>query len=52
MTAQISSTSNKALWNLMVEADVFGGVPPDKKQYVIEIFEKVIKEVSTTTAVA
>lgn len=46
MTAQISSTSNKGfLWNLMVEADVFGGVPPDKKQSVIEIFEQVIKEV-------
>ena len=46
MAAQISSTSNKGfLWNLMVEADVFGGVPPDKKQSVIEIFEQVIKEV-------
>ena len=46
MAAQLSSTSNKGfLWNLMVEADVFGGVPPNKKQYVIEIFEQVIKEV-------
>ena len=38
MAEQISSTGNKGfLWNLMVEADVFGGVPPDKKQSVIEI---------------
>lgn len=29
----------------MVEADVFGGVPTDKKSSVIEIFERVIKEV-------
>lgn len=46
MPAQLSSTSNKGfLWNLMVEAGVFGGVLPDKKQYVVEIFEQVIKEV-------
>lgn len=46
MAAQFSSTSNKGfLWNLMVEADVFGGVPTDKKSSVIEIFERVIKEV-------
>ena len=29
----------------MVEADVFGGVPTDKKQSVIDIFEYVMKEV-------
>lgn len=46
MAEQISSTSNKSfIWNLMVEADVFGGVPPGKKQSVIEIFEQVIKDV-------
>lgn len=46
MSAQFSSTGNKGfLWNLMLEADVFGGVPPNKKASVIEIFESVIKEV-------
>lgn len=46
MAAQFKSTDNKGfLWNLMVEADVFGGVPPSKKESVVEIFEHVINEV-------
>lgn len=46
MAEQFSSTDNKRfLWNLMVEAEVFGGVPTDKKQSVIELFEQIIKEV-------
>uniref|UniRef100_A0A6C0LK18 Uncharacterized protein n=1 Tax=viral metagenome TaxID=1070528 RepID=A0A6C0LK18_9ZZZZ len=47
MTTQFKSTSNKGfLWNLMLEADVFGGVQPSKKQSVVEIFESVINDVS------
>ena len=46
MSAQLSSTGNKGfLWNLMIESDVFGGVPPSKKTAVIDIFESVIKDV-------
>lgn len=51
MTTQFKSTSNKGfLWNLMLEADVFGGVPPSKKQSVVEIFESVINDVSINNA--
>jgi hypothetical protein len=51
MTTQFKSTSNKGfLWNLMLEADVFGGVPPSKKQSVVEIFEWVINDVSINNA--
>jgi hypothetical protein len=46
MSAQLSSTANKGfLWSLMLESDVFGGVPPGKKESVIDIFEDVIKDV-------
>lgn len=46
MSAQLSSTANKGfLWSLMLESDVFGGVPPGKKKSVIDIFESVIKDI-------
>lgn len=46
MSAQLSSTANKGfLWSLMLESDVFGGVPPGKKESVIDIFESVIKDI-------
>jgi hypothetical protein len=46
MSAQLSSTANKGfLWSLMLESDVFGGVPPGKKDSVIDIFESVIKDI-------
>ena len=46
MSAQLSSTANKGfLWSLMLDSDVFGGVPPGKKESVIDIFESVIKDV-------
>lgn len=46
MTTQFNTTNNKGfLWNLMLEADVFGGVPPSKKDSVVEIFEQVMNEV-------
>ena len=46
MADQFKSTKNKGfLWNLMLEADVFGGVPPEKKDSVVNIFEEVINAV-------
>ena len=46
MASQFSSNKNKGfLWNLMLEADVFGGVPTAKKDDVVNIFEQTISEV-------
>lgn len=52
MSTQFLSTSNKGfLWNLMFEADVFGGVPLTKKDMVVKIFEDVMNEVSNNTSI-
>lgn len=49
MASELSSQKNKAiLWSLMVEAGVFGGVPPSKRSQVVSIFEDSILSVEST----